>query len=71
MRSMLWPAERKKGHPRKSECELEKWVEQQCEKRGDFYSVKFWRVILDESHIVKIRRFPPTRAFMDVEAVNT
>ncbi|KAL7267198.1 hypothetical protein RUND412_010225 [Rhizina undulata] len=47
------------------------WEEQWEENRGIFHRMKFWRVILDESHIIKNRYARTSLACQALEAYNT
>jgi len=46
------------------------WAEA-WERRGIFHRIKFWRVILDESHIIKNRRSQTSIACTELDAVHT
>jgi SNF2 family DNA or RNA helicase len=49
----------------------DKYWSEAWERRGIFHRVKFWRVILDESHIIKNRRSQTSIACTELDAVHT
>ncbi|KAF8253640.1 hypothetical protein K440DRAFT_533033 [Wilcoxina mikolae CBS 423.85] len=51
--------------------EYDKWFNDAWDRRGIFHRVRFWRVILDESHIIKNRLGQIFMACQELEAENT
>jgi SNF2 family DNA or RNA helicase len=60
-----------KGRKKMTKEEYEDWFDQAWENRGIFHRVKFWRVIMDEAHIIKNHNGRISMACQALDAVHT
>ena len=65
-----WPKPLKNAH-KLNPSEYSAWWNEAKKSRGIFHRVKFWRVVLDEAHVIKNRKGRVSLGCQNLDAVHT